>query len=350
MFDALEIRNFRGFEDLKIAPLKRINLFTGENNVGKTNVLEAIYLLFASEGDRVKQLPSAFRAYQSGQDDRENFWMWLFFQRDYQRRIEIKGLKDGGETFSLAIDLVDNADQSALSASPPALSNTSVERRQFYFTYKYEGLEYRQSNTPNPSQGLRQVKSNPNIVPPSVAIFSTAPSDPAKDAIEYNKIVLKAGGEEQMEELLRIVEPRLKKLRSLQVGNRPLLYADIGMGNLIPVTQLGQGFNRLLTIFSAMLVSQAKIFLVDEIENGLHYTVQRTVWEGLGEAARRADVQVFATTHSWGCIVAAHEAFAESKEYDFALHRLQSVKGKIEAVTYDREMLETSLKAELEVR
>ncbi|MGH8247934.1 MAG: AAA family ATPase, partial [Gammaproteobacteria bacterium] len=173
--------------------------------------------------------------------------------------------------------------------------------------------------------------------------------------LEHNRIVAE-GRENEIEELLRIVEPRLKKLRSLQVDSRgfqrqqPVLYADIGLKHLIPVTQLGQGFNRLLTIFLAVLRSDAKILLVDEIENGLHYTAQKAVWKGLAEAARRADIQVFATTHSWGCIVAAHEAFAESEQYDFALHRIQQVKGNFESVTYDREMLESSLETELEVR
>ena len=67
-------------------------------------------------------------------------------------------------------------------------------------------------------------------------------------------------------------------------------------------------------------------------------------------AARESDVQVFATTHSWECIQAAHEAFESEKQYDFRLHRLGWLNGEIKAVTYDKESLSASLKAELEVR
>lgn len=152
-------------------------------------------------------------------------------------------------------------------------------------------------------------------------------------------------------ELLRIVEPRLTKLRSSLQGNQPAIKAGLDdLRPLIPVTQMGQGFNRLLTIFASVLLSNANVLLIDEIENGLHYSAQRAVWLGLAAAARKYDLQIFATTHSWGCTVAAHEAFSESEPYDFALHRIQRVKGNVESVTYDREMLTASLETELEVR
>ena len=74
------------------------------------------------------------------------------------------------------------------------------------------------------------------------------------------------------------------------------------------------------------------------------------VWWAIGEVARRFDTQVFATTHSLECIVAAHRAFSKSERYDFRLHRLERVNGTIRAVTYDQETLEAACEAGLEVR
>jgi predicted ATPase len=42
MFDSLHIRGFRAFEDLQLTGLGRVNLLVGENNIGKTTVLEAL--------------------------------------------------------------------------------------------------------------------------------------------------------------------------------------------------------------------------------------------------------------------------------------------------------------------
>jgi AAA15 family ATPase/GTPase len=44
MLDSLHIKNYRLFKDFKINSLKRVNLIMGKNNVGKTSLLEAIWL------------------------------------------------------------------------------------------------------------------------------------------------------------------------------------------------------------------------------------------------------------------------------------------------------------------
>src|SRR5436309_13909396 len=48
ILNSLEIRNFRGFQDLKIERLGRVNLLVGKNNVGKTSLLEAIMVVCQS--------------------------------------------------------------------------------------------------------------------------------------------------------------------------------------------------------------------------------------------------------------------------------------------------------------
>ncbi len=44
VLNSLRIQGFRAFRDLEIAPLGRVNLLVGRNNVGKTTVLEAVRL------------------------------------------------------------------------------------------------------------------------------------------------------------------------------------------------------------------------------------------------------------------------------------------------------------------
>jgi len=57
MYTSLSIKNFRAFQTLEVEGLKRVNLFTGRNNSGKTSVLEAVYLLKGeSPASRARQL------------------------------------------------------------------------------------------------------------------------------------------------------------------------------------------------------------------------------------------------------------------------------------------------------
>ena len=42
MLKSVKIENFRGFKSFELQQLGRINLLVGENNTGKTSILEAI--------------------------------------------------------------------------------------------------------------------------------------------------------------------------------------------------------------------------------------------------------------------------------------------------------------------
>lgn len=44
-FKDITIKNFRGFDLLEINGFAKINLFVGANNVGKTSILEALFML-----------------------------------------------------------------------------------------------------------------------------------------------------------------------------------------------------------------------------------------------------------------------------------------------------------------
>jgi len=186
------------------------------------------------------------------------------------------------------------------------------------------------------------------------AVFSTLPSRPEEDAEAYQRVILKRR-KKQVEKLLREIEPRLEAVEVLRIGNQnqqppALIYADLGLSEMIPVTQLGQGFNRLLDIYSEIVVEDAKVLLIDEIENGLHYSVLPVIWKGLFLAAKEFDVQIFATTHSWECILAADEAARAGENYDLALVRLDRVKEDIKATMIDEKSLNTAKELHWEMR
>src|SRR5450756_928752 len=80
MLKSLQIKNFRGLRDLKIEPLKRVNLITGQNNTGKTGVLEALVLLLDDQTQAYRnRLPNLFRTV--GGDWNENYWKWLYYNK-----------------------------------------------------------------------------------------------------------------------------------------------------------------------------------------------------------------------------------------------------------------------------
>ena len=304
--------------------LERVNLITGKNNTGKTALLEAIYLCCGFKSNQ-GNLPQMFRT-TAEPGGTEDFWKWSFYNHETSSEADIR------------VEVLAEKDQSVYLRQDQQQRGPTDQH-----FINIQGVNVFQDGV-HGNQGYK-----PRF---RVISFSTRPKLPTQDAVDYSAAAKKGDGEEKIQNLLRKVEPRLKKIRAFQIGNsaHSLVYADIGLRDLIPVTQLGQGFNRLLNIYSSIVATDSQICLIDEIENGLHHSVLPEVWKGLAALARQEDVQIFATTYSWECAVAAHEVFRAHEPYDFALHRLERINGEIQALTYDKETLDAVDALEMEVR
>lgn len=357
MITSLKFERFRGFTELKISPVKRINLIAGANNTGKTAILEGLVLLLAARErmtEDLVQLPGRFRSNVSGSlfqmgispsDDFLTFWQALFYDK------EMNSIPRITATFKSRDDMAGcflrNVQDNIL------IKYLAPNVRQLPPNFP----EWLDSLPPSVVVGKNQIAQPgparaPNQFATRCIIISTRMEQPVQDAEIFNQVSLSAGGEEKLVALLREVDPRLEKLRYLKAPGttQPLVYAHFGLSNAISMTQTGQGFSKLFSLFCQMIVSDAKVVLIDEIENGLYYESLPVIWRGIAALAASEDIQVFATTHSRECIVAAHEALKDTTDYDFSLHRLQRVKDRIEVVSHDREMLDVAIKSGLEVR
>ncbi|MCU0498314.1 MAG: ATP-binding protein [Anaerolineae bacterium] len=149
---------------------------------------------------------------------------------------------------------------------------------------------------------------------------------------------------------LQIIEPKLRGIKILNIGE-PALYVDLGLKKLMPFSGMGDAIDRLSTIILAISDTPDGVVLIDEIENGLHHSILNQVWQAIYRAAQLFNVQVFATTHSYECINAAHEAFSETETYDLGLYRLDRLDdGEIKAVRYNQRTLSTAIEYNFEVR
>lgn len=215
MLKSLEIQNFRGFSELRIEPLKRINLVTGENDTGKTALLEAIYLLLVAHPVMAGALASAFRNSQGNdQDDFKSFWEWLFPEGSTGLRPLIKA----------------STDSAPVSAQLAFTSPGEV---------KIKSGTSESIVMPSGCGGVRRAGDDR----PGVVVQSTRSGHPVYDAELYNRVSLTAGGEEKILGLMRIIEPRLQKLRYSKITSQPLVYAHLGFQHFLPATQMGQGFS-----------------------------------------------------------------------------------------------------------
>lgn len=118
----------------------------------------------------------------------------------------------------------------------------------------------------------------------------------------------------------------------------------------VPISSLGDGMRHIFTTALALVSAKNGILLLDEIENGIHCSVQLKMWELILSTARRLNVQVFSTTHSWDCIEAFQQASRDNKEADGVLVRLEGKESRITATVFDESELDIATKARIEVR
>ncbi len=243
ILNSLEIHNFRAFHDLKIEYLKRINLIVGKNNIGKTSLLEAIYLNVCSVSPAPREVNSAF--------------------------VTAYGLRQGQIT-----ELWDNIAQTDLAKEVIAalrLLAPGIENINFI-------------NTPASTQ---------------------------------------------------------ERIPSVKVA---------GIDEYLSLSSLGNGMLRVLTIALALVNARDGILLIDEFENGLHYTLQSDRWRLIFQIAHRTNVQVFATTHSWDCIEAFQSATQGDTQNTALLIRLENRKHGIGATLFDQSELSIVTREQIEVR
>ncbi len=352
MYRSFEIENFRCFRHLKAGPFARVNLIAGKNNVGKSAFLEALFLHAGAYNPGLLLNLNAFRGIEvvkvefGGQA--EEVWASAFHRFDVSRSVELTGEDrvSGRRVLRLS------------SVRPPEALELSLPAEEPLFAEEWGQvlmLEHERNGAVSrhylivDRRGLRVTPPPPP--PPFPTIFLAARSriSPKVDAERFGKLDVK-GEQDAILEVLRVVEPRLRRLAVIVIGEVPMLHGDVGMGRMIPLPLMGEGMARLASLVLAMANAPAGVVLVDEFENGLHHSVLPQVWEAVGEAARRFDIQLFATTHSLECVAAAHRAFSARDRYEFRLHRLELEADAIRMVSYDREALEGALEAGLEVR
>jgi AAA15 family ATPase/GTPase len=84
------------------------------------------------------------------------------------------------------------------------------------------------------------------------------------------------------------------------------------------IAELTYGLQRWLAIVSIMLVNNANLICIDDIEMGLHYSLYDKLWEIIAEALNNnPELQIFATTHSYEMIQAMARSFEKSGFHDY---------------------------------
>lgn len=362
MYRSFQVSNFRCFKHLVMNDIAQINLIAGVNNVGKTALLEALYLHSGAYNPELTLRIDAFRGIEKKTFEFAQWfkppWETIFnefdtakvigfvgkYENRHQRSLRLRVIREPTELTEIYGHFLQTSRRKADMADNINLSSGA-------HVLQLECRDGAKSTTYNYifDRGGFGIFPIPPTLPYQVVFMPARQRFIAEDVSRFSRLQT-AKKEQVVLEALKVVEPKLMSLSIAIDRDLPLIQGDIGIGRRVPLPLMGEGMTRLASIVLAIAEAQNGVVLIDEVENGFHYSVLPKVWELIAEAGKLFNAQIFTTTHSFECIVAAHKTFEQSKSYNFRLHRLEVVQEETRAVTYDRGTLSAALDAGFEVR
>jgi AAA15 family ATPase/GTPase len=361
MLKSLKIENFRCFPSFEMQQLGRLNLIVGNNNSGKTSILEAVQLLTSQFNLELLRDVMISRGEYILNDER-NPDMNV---RRSVRELDICHLfyghtVDVGSKFFILGDHLDRKESLFVSIETSEQLDLFEDIRELFFSIQYSGKESENIKLPlSPEESLsldyvRRIRRDNNLGLKTQ--FVTSASIKPEELVNlFNRFVLTAE-EDFVIEALQTIEPKIAriapgdiKLRepSSRFGFRVRLSDS---EKPIPIGSMGDGIWRMLGLALAIVNAKNGVLLVDEIDTGLHYTVMSDMWKMIWETAKRLNVQVFATTHSNDCWQSlADIANVENPSEDgITIHRVE--KDKPKSILFTERQIAIAAERNIEVR
>jgi len=360
MINSIAIENFKRFRNFKLSPLSRVTLVGGANNVGKTTLLDAIFAVYNRLSPDLILRQYAGRGFNFVPGGAENIWWPIFNEFRTDREIRILFNWDTNNhaeeklsvklNKSYAYNVVPFGSDVAVRGSNTPSNQPEMQSYALDVIYSKNNQDIQVSHVTVAPNGLLMKTdfSHENPKPASI-MGGRLISDYAMDAQMFGSLDVDYRAS-SVTSFLKDLEPRLKGLSVIAWGNKSVVYGDIGMEKKMPVAFMGDGISRLLTMILAIATCRDGVVLIDEIENGIHYSAMRNIWRNIGKAAREYNCQVVATTHSYECIAAAKSGFAGGMQEDFSYVRLDKINGHIVPKVYTYDSISVALDAEMEVR
>ena len=255
-FSNIEITNFRGIDYLEIGGLAPVNVFVGANNVGKTSVLEAVFML---SGLSNPQMPTRVNYLRSVLQESVDSARYLFHNLDFGNMPLLKAGAEGGDRWlTFAPVMADNTEASA------GLSFTHSEIARLDFDFGIGGQQFHSTLYSAGDGKIKQTR--PEGYAEKIRCLFIPADKNDKGAVANFSTLVKRNGRQPVVDALRDFDPAIESVEALPDG----LYLKLaGVGELLPVSMAGDGVRRAVNILSVVANEDYNMVLVDEFDNGL---------------------------------------------------------------------------------
>ncbi|MFP6256276.1 AAA family ATPase [Helicobacter pylori] len=329
MIQSVRIKNFKTFKDTQIDGFTKLNIITGQNNAGKSNLLEALYYLV---GKSMHPCTNVLEIYDNIRKEplTSESKSLMFYGLDTEKKIQITTTLENNQTLDLQIKFIANEKQKVIESQIIPTVEHAQEFSRLNFTLKKNNREIYNDHLnitkipnfppiPNQSGYNRQFKNfEPNQSQKLLPFESAAiimPSDVARkrDVINSNAIhimnpniiqaVRKILDDNQLEKRLnQSLNQFDKNIQAIRFNaNNQLKLEMKNIKEKVPLSMFGDGLMKYLHIVSAFIADNATTIYIDEVENGLHFSRMGLLLKNIIDFINNnkdRNLQVFMTTHS----------------------------------------------------
>ncbi|MEA2034039.1 MAG: AAA family ATPase [Euryarchaeota archaeon] len=340
--NTLHIENFRAIGELDYNP-HQINLITGQNNTGKSALLDAVYInatgevispsiYSANETYNIKNQETQavinsdinhVTIYKSLEDCRKADPGSYAKVRGYISEVfsdTIEGDEEYKDQYLAIIfdttDFVITISDDSFGITPyfPDGKGELLKKLKKLNQMSGEYADASGNFRPGTSGGMR-------LFPPAIPIWGHYMSSttferitlPVNKLSHSDKFQLERIGDKEIHLLEKFIKEHnlVKNIERLTQKN--VLYRKDCEIEEIPISAHGDGFVALLTILHNLLQSENGILIIEEPENHLHPRYLSLLIETLFTYCKQLQVQVFMATHSYDLIQGALE-YPETEE------------------------------------
>ena len=343
--DSLIVDQFRGIINLNVDKLNHVNIIAGDNNSGKSSLLEAI-LLLRNPSDfnnilrvaRMRDLNTRF----NNASKYENF-INLFPQNVKKPEIYVKC------TCNKEIVLVNlKGEQKKIMLTPDdiyrnlPLANRDRRLRQYpdnmetmVFTgnliYMLNSKEYvTEVDYSVYSEPLRREISSNNFID----MTYLSPSDHLRGNI-FNRIIRDDVYKDICLNILRQFDSEIIDILYInnEDTNRPVEYIKHKTLGNMPLSTYGDGIKKVLSLANGIARSTNGVLLIDELETAIHSKYYDDIFRFIVKACKQFQVQLFVTTHN----IEAIDSLLATQDYNKSVDYIADV-DDISVITFKKEL------------
>jgi len=343
MFKKIEIKRFRGIKDAVIGDFKRVNLFFGRNNCGKSSLLDALFLATGLSNPLLPINVNVMRGYNKTRlkDLELNFYnldsaqpIHICVENKEKRNIEISLFENNKRDVSFDTNTID-IHSNVIEGEYGLKFNFEINDESFESELRFD-LSTTTNTIDFPKKYVESLR----------CIYLTPKYD-FDTSIQGLENILKNKDEDFIIEGLRFIEPRVKDFIFTEDG----IFVDIGLEKRIPINMMGDGVRKIVSLLTVIYDCKDGIVLIDEISNGFHYSVMSNLWNVIIKAAIKNNTQLFITTHDYDSIKGLRDTALNIYDENVATFKLlRTSDDELKALHYSLESVDYSINQEIEIR